>query len=68
MEEIIIKVVVDGKEQTPIKMEAGKEDIIYNNDMVFFNIGHVYDKEGTVSLYDYTIRLRRRKTKEEEGK
>lgn len=65
MEEIIIEVLVDGEEQAPINMGAGKEDSIYEDDIAFFSTGHIKNKEETEAPYDYTIRLTRHKTEGE---
>ena len=62
MEEITIKVLVDGEELPPLKMGPGKEDPTYKDEIAFFSMGHVYNKEGDKAPYDYTIRLTRHKT------
>lgn len=64
MEKIIIKVIVDGEELAPFSMGKGHEDTIYD-DIIFYTMGHVFNKEGNKAPYDYTIRLTRHKTKEE---
>ena len=68
MEKIVIKVIADGEELSPIVMREGKEDSIYKDEVVFFSMGHVLNKERTVAPYDYTIRLTRPKTRKELGK
>ncbi len=65
MEEIIIKVIVDGEEQAPINMGAGKEDSVYEDDIAFFSMGHIKNKEETKAPYNYTIRISRHKAEEE---
>ena len=65
MERITIKVVVDGEELAPFSVEAGEEDHVHKDDVSFFGMGHVYNKEGTKAPYDYTVRLVRHKTEEE---
>lgn len=67
MERIIVRVEVDGVELAPFNMGAGEEDHIYKDDISFFSMGHVYNKEGNKAPYDYTIRLVRHKTEEERG-
>jgi len=65
MEKITIKVIVDGEELTPLNMGVGKEDTIYKDQIVFFSMGHIYNKEGNKAPYDYSIHLTRGKTDEE---
>ena len=65
MEEITIKVIVDGEELPPLNMGEGEEDQIYKDQIAFFRMGHVYNKEGNKAPYDYTIRLTRNKTEAE---
>ncbi len=62
MEEITIKVLVNGEELTPFNMGAGEEDPIYKDEIAFFSMGHIYNKEGNKAPYGYTIRLTRQKT------
>ena len=65
MEVITIKMLVDGEEQAPISMRDGLQDVFYKDEIAFFSMGSVYNKEKSVALYDYTIRLTRHKTDEE---
>lgn len=65
MERITFQVIVDGEELAPFNMGAGKEDSIYKDDIAFFCMGHIYNKERNKAPYDYTIRLTRHKTEEE---
>lgn len=65
MEKITIKVIVDGEELPPFNMGAGEEDPIYKDEIAFFSMGHIYNKEGNKAPYDYTIRLTRQKAGEE---
>ena len=65
MENIVVKVVVDGVELAPINMGEGKTSTLYKEDITFFSMGHVHSAEGTHVPYVYLIRLDRAKTKEE---
>lgn len=65
MEKITIKVVVDGEELTPISMGIVHEDPIYKDDIAFYIMGHIYNKEGNRVQYDCSIRLTRPKTEKE---
>jgi len=65
MEKIEIKVVVDGKELEPIIMGEGKEGYVYKNDIVFYSMGHIHNKDKTVALYEYNISIRRLKKDKE---
>ena len=65
MEEITIKVLVDGEELTPFNMGVGKEDHIYKEEITFFSMGHIYNKQGNKAPYNYSIHLTRHKTEAE---
>lgn len=65
MEKIIIRVEVDGVELLPIELGKGKESSFYKDDIAFFSMGHLFNKEHTHSPYEYLFRLDRRKTEEE---
>lgn len=64
-EKIIVRVEVDGVELAPIELGEGMQDGIYIEDIVFFSMGDLYNKEHTVAPYSYMFRLNRHKTEEE---
>lgn len=69
VEEIVIRVEVDGVELAPINMGRGCKDSVYEDDIRFFSMGRVFIKDRTYALYDYTFSLSRHKFVEElEGK
>ena len=68
MEKIVIEIVVDNIKLHPIAMGLGEQHLIYKDDIMFFSMGHVFNREGTEVPYDYTINLTRHKTEKELGK
>lgn len=66
MENIIVRIEVDGVELSPIAMGEGKQSNLHPNDLTFFTSGHVFNNEHTRVPYDIMVRLDRPKTKEEE--
>lgn len=66
MEKIVIRVEIDGVELSPIELAEGEQDGLYEGYLAFFGMGSLFNKERTVAPYNYTIRLTRPKTKEEE--
>lgn len=65
MEKIILRVEVDGIELSPIEFGKGEQSHFYKDDIAFFKMGHLLNKEQTESPYEYLFRLDRCKTKEE---
>ena len=61
MEKIVVKVIVDGVESAPIEMGKGEESAVYSNDIVFYSMGRIYNKEKTKAPYEYNISIRKRK-------
>lgn len=66
MENIIVRIEVDGVELSPVTMGEGVQSEIHPNDLTFFKSEHIFNKERTRTPYDILIRLDRPKTKEEE--
>lgn len=64
-EKIVIRVEVDGMEVYLIELGEGREDYFYKDDIAFFSMGRLFNKERTIAPYDYVFRLCRHKTEEE---
>lgn len=64
-EKIVIHVEVDGVELAPIELGEGVQDGVYIEDIVFFRMGDLFNKEHTVAPYSYMFRLNRHKTEGE---
>ena len=59
---------VNGKDLKPIKMPPFTQDNLYKRDLMSYFQGHVMSNDGTLALYDFNLRISRRKTlKEEKG-
>jgi hypothetical protein len=67
MEKIVVKLGVDGVELEPLDMGKGETDSFYEEDMVFYKGGYIFNKEHTHGVYSCSIRLSRHKTKEEKS-
>ena len=62
---IIVRVEVDGVELLPIELGEGMQDGVYIEDIVFFKMGDLFNREHTIAPYSYMFRLNRHKTEEE---
>jgi hypothetical protein len=67
-EDITVTINVNGKNMAPIVMGKLKPDDLYETGMQSYSQGHVLDMDGLPVVYDYMVRLSRRKTHEEEAK
>ena len=65
MEKIVVKIEVDGVPLKPLALGKGKQHFIYEDDMQFFLMGHLFNVKGTLAPYEFTISLTRHKTTKE---
>ena len=65
MEEIIIRIEVDGVEHAPVKMDKGTDHPSYEREIMYSKSGHVFNKDETSVPYQYVFVLIRNKTEEE---